>query len=55
MLKQYLKENPEVALEIENKIREKYNLPLAELVKENISNKTKKRKLVKMKIIKMIH
>lgn len=27
----YLKENPEVALEIENQIREKYNLPLAEL------------------------
>ena len=26
--KQYLKENPEVALEIENKIREKYELPI---------------------------
>ena len=26
--KQYLKDNPEIALEIENKIREKYNLPL---------------------------
>ncbi|WP_244833146.1 recombinase RecA [Clostridium sp. BJN0001] len=29
--KTYLKENPEVALEIENKIRSKYDLPLAEL------------------------
>ena len=28
----YLKENPEVALEIENQIRAKYNLPLAESV-----------------------
>lgn len=27
--KQYLKENPEIALEVENKIREKYNLPLS--------------------------
>jgi len=36
----YLKENPEIALEIENKIREKYNLPLAELVKEDILDKT---------------
>ncbi|NSA17610.1 DNA-binding transcriptional regulator LsrR (DeoR family) [Clostridium saccharobutylicum] len=30
-----MKENPEVALEIENKIREKYNLPKAELFKED--------------------
>ena len=37
----YLKENPEVALDIENKIREKYNLPLAELAKEDIINETK--------------
>jgi recombination protein RecA len=36
-----LKENPEVALDTENQIRAKYDLPLAELVKENISNKTK--------------
>ena len=28
--KQYLKDNPEIALEIENKIREKYELPLVE-------------------------
>lgn len=28
--KQYLKDNPEIALEIENKIREKYELPLME-------------------------
>ena len=26
--KQYLKDNPEIALEIENKIREKYELPI---------------------------
>ena len=32
--KAYLKENPEVALEIENKIREKHNLPLNKGVKE---------------------
>jgi recombination protein RecA len=31
----YLKENPEVALDIENQIRTKYNLPLAELAKAN--------------------
>jgi recombination protein RecA len=30
--KQYLKENPEIALEIENLIREKYNLPLTKAV-----------------------
>ena len=35
-----LKENPEIALEIENKIREKYNLPLAELAK-NQGNEAK--------------
>jgi recombination protein RecA len=29
--KQYLKDNPKLRLEIENKIREKYELPLAEL------------------------
>ncbi len=33
--KSYLKENPEVALEIENKIREKHNLPLNKGVKED--------------------
>lgn len=32
----YLKENPELALEIENKIREKYNLPLAVLSKNSV-------------------
>lgn len=45
--KLYLKENPEVALDIENQIREKYNLPPAELfkaaapegAKEDISDK----------------
>ena len=31
--KQYLKDNPEIALEIENKIRAKYNLPLMEMPK----------------------
>jgi recombination protein RecA len=31
--KQYLKDNPEIALEIENKIRAKYNLPLMEIPK----------------------
>jgi recombination protein RecA len=40
----YLKENPEVALDIENQIREKYNLPLAELVKENTLEKAKDNK-----------
>ena len=30
--KQYLKENPSVALDIENQIREKYSLPLAKAV-----------------------
>lgn len=29
--KQYLKDNPQMMLEIENKIREKYNLPIAKL------------------------
>lgn len=29
----YLKDNPEIALEIENKIREKYNLPLIDKAK----------------------
>lgn len=38
--KQYLKENPEVALEIENKIREKYELPLME--DKNIEKKENK-------------
>ncbi|MBC5626816.1 recombinase RecA [Clostridium sp. NSJ-49] len=32
--KQYLKDNPHIALEIENKIRSKYNLPLMEEKKE---------------------
>ena len=40
--KQYLKDNPEIALEIENKIREKYELPLVE---NNIA-KTKTNKKV---------
>ena len=34
----YLKENPEVALDIENQIRKKYNLPSSELVKEDTSS-----------------
>jgi len=37
----YLKENPEVALDIENQIREKYKLPLAELDKANVPSETK--------------
>lgn len=37
--KQYLKENIDVSLEIENKIRDKYNLPLSEV----IPNKTDKK------------
>ena len=36
--KQFLKENPDILLEIENKIREKYSLPLA---KNNASENTK--------------
>ena len=35
----YLKENPEIALEIENKIRSKYNLPLCVLEKNLEDNK----------------
>ena len=38
--KQYLKENPEIALEIENKIRAKYEFPL-------IEDKSKKAKIKK--------
>lgn len=45
----YLKENPEVALEIENKIRAKYDLPLAELVKEDIPSKDKDDKTKEIK------
>lgn len=37
--KQYLKDNPEIALEIENKIREKYELPLM----ENLNKKDNKK------------
>lgn len=33
--KQFLKENPETLLEIENKIREKYELPLAKALNDN--------------------
>lgn len=45
--KQYLKDNPELALDIENKIREKYGLPLAKApaeVKEEEEAKEKKEK-----------
>ncbi|MGL4874200.1 MAG: recombinase RecA [Clostridium sp.] len=37
--KGYFKENPEIALEVENKIREKYNLPKMEGKVEVIANK----------------
>ncbi|MGL5615728.1 MAG: recombinase RecA [Sarcina sp.] len=37
--KQYLKDNPEVALEIENKIREKYGMPLNILNEETTEEK----------------
>lgn len=40
--KQYLKENPEVALEIENKIREKHELPLMEDKSKKIDKKENK-------------
>ena len=41
--KQYLKENPEVALEIENKIREKYELPVMnEVAVTSVEEKAKK-------------
>ncbi|MDU5111518.1 MAG: recombinase RecA [Clostridium sp.] len=41
--KQYLKENPEVALEIENKIREKYELPVMnEVAVSSVEEKAKK-------------
>ncbi|KYH35778.1 protein RecA [Clostridium tepidiprofundi DSM 19306] len=39
--KQYLKDNPNIAVEIENKIRAKYNLPLAQ--NNNIVNDDKKK------------
>ena len=42
--KQYFKENPLVMLEIENKIREKYNLPLS---KENVIDKKEDKKEAK--------
>lgn len=38
--KNYLKENPEIALEIENKIRAKYDLPV--MVDNTVNNKKKK-------------
>ena len=39
--KQYLKENPAVALDIENQIREKYSLPLAKAVESvNVEENT---------------
>lgn len=38
--KLYLKDNPEIAMEIENKIREKYNLPLTKPIK--VDNKKEK-------------
>lgn len=40
--KQYLKENPEVALEIENKIRAKYELPLMEDKSKKVEKKENK-------------
>ncbi len=45
--KQFLKENPEIALEVENKIREYYNLPIASEItkaqpKNNISDSDEK-------------
>ncbi|NLL30588.1 MAG: recombinase RecA [Clostridiales bacterium] len=42
--KQYLKDNPELALDIENKIREKYGLPLAKAPAEEKEAKEKKEK-----------
>lgn len=43
--KQYLKENPEVALDIDNQIREKHNLPLMKEMKKESSLKSEKQKL----------
>ena len=40
--KQTLKENPDLALEVDNKIREKYNLPLAAIKKEKNTGNEKK-------------
>ena len=45
----YLKENPEVALDIENQIRSKYSLPLAELAKTNIPSEAKSDKTNEIK------
>jgi protein RecA len=36
----YLKENPDVALDIENQIRKKYNLPLAEQLNATVATET---------------
>ncbi|EOR27475.1 MULTISPECIES: recombinase RecA [Clostridium] len=47
--KQYLKDNPEIALEIENKIREKFQLPI---MKEVAIDKTAKDKTTKDKTAK---
>jgi recombination protein RecA len=40
--KQFFKENPDIRLEIENKIREKYELPLHEQTKEKPANNKEK-------------
>ena len=40
--KQYLRDNPEIALEIENLIRKKYELPLIAAAKKNEDKSVKK-------------
>ncbi|WP_055667800.1 recombinase RecA [Desnuesiella massiliensis] len=43
--KQYLKENPETMLEIDNMIREKYNLPITKNIEEDKTKNSKEKQL----------
>lgn len=43
--KQYLKENPEIMLEIDNMIREKYNLPITKNIEEDKAKNPKEKQL----------
>ena len=43
--KQYLKENPEIMLEIDNMIREKYNLPITKNIEEDKAKNSKEKQL----------
>lgn len=43
--KQYLKENPEIMLEIDNMIREKYNLPITKNIEQDKAKNSKEKQL----------